>query len=64
METSYYTELSSRLYIMDKLVQAAIYTLILWLIWSYWKIVIGPIQLVLDTSIEAINKSIARERRH
>ncbi|EDS29031.1 fatty acyl-CoA reductase 1 [Culex quinquefasciatus] len=53
-----------KLYIMDKLVQAAIHTLILWLIWSYWKIVIGPIQLVLDTSIEAINNSIARERRN
>ncbi|XP_052565321.1 putative fatty acyl-CoA reductase CG5065 isoform X2 [Culex pipiens pallens] len=52
-----------KLYIMDKLVQAAIYALILWLVWSYWDVVIGSIQFVLDSSVDGVRKTFARGTR-
>lgn len=48
---------------MDKLVQAAIYALILWLVWSYWDVVIGSIQFVLDSSVDGVRKTFARGTR-
>lgn len=52
-----------KLYLMDKLVQAALYALVLWLVWSYWDVVIGSIQFVLDGSIEVARKTFVRETR-
>uniref|UniRef100_A0A8D8GG31 Fatty acyl-CoA reductase n=1 Tax=Culex pipiens TaxID=7175 RepID=A0A8D8GG31_CULPI len=52
-----------KLYIMDKLVQAAIYALILWLVWSYWDVVIGSIQFVLDSSVDGVRKAFVRGTR-
>lgn len=37
---------------MDKLVQVIIYTMLLWMAYCYWDIVIGAIQFVFDSAID------------
>ncbi|XP_058823561.1 putative fatty acyl-CoA reductase CG5065 [Topomyia yanbarensis] len=41
-----------KLYILDKVTQIMFYMLLLWLVWSYWSLVLGSIQFVFDTGIE------------
>ncbi|XP_065078984.1 putative fatty acyl-CoA reductase CG5065 [Ochlerotatus camptorhynchus] len=51
-------KLLKKLYYMDKLVQAMLYLLILWLAYSYWDVVIGSIQYIFDSAIEGARKAM------
>ncbi|KXJ73600.1 hypothetical protein RP20_CCG015450 [Aedes albopictus] len=55
-------KLLKKLYIMDKLVQVAIYALILWLAYCYWDVVIGSIQFIFDSAIDGVRKTITPTR--
>ncbi|XP_052868592.1 putative fatty acyl-CoA reductase CG5065 [Anopheles cruzii] len=50
-------KLLRKLYIMDKIVQIALYLCGLWLAWTYIEVVTGSIQFVFDSAIDGLRRS-------